>query len=116
MHEATLLGDQKTTILFVGYQAPGTIGRQIQEGIKKVHIEKQWVRVRARVQTISGYSGHADRDQLLAYAAHSKDTLKKVFCIMGEVRSASFLAQRITGELGVEAVVPNVGQTFTIEW
>ena len=116
LHEGSLLSDPKTTILFVGYQAPGTLGRHIQEGERKVRVEKKWVQVRARVQTISGYSGHADRDQLLTYSIHSQKTLKKVFCIMGEPRAASFLAQRIVGEMGVEAVVPTTGQKIEIAW
>lgn len=116
LHEASLLGDPKTTILFVGYQAPGTLGRRIQEGDRKVHVEKHWVNVKCRVQTITGYSGHADRDQLLAYASHSHKSLRKVFCIMGEPKAASFLAQSIVGELGVEAVVPTFKQSFEIEW
>jgi metallo-beta-lactamase family protein len=116
LHESGLLGDPNTTILFVGYQAPGTLGRRIQEGEKRVKIEKAWTNIRARVQTITGYSGHADKDQLLAYAAHSQKSLKKVFCIMGEPKCASFLAQRIVGELGVEAVVPTLGQSFEMEW
>jgi metallo-beta-lactamase family protein len=116
LHEASLLSNPLTTILFVGYQSPGTLGRRIQDGEKKLTIEKHHVTVKARVQTISGYSGHADRDQLLAYAANSRGTLEKAFCIMGEVKAASFLAQRITGELGVETLVPRVGQVVEIAW
>lgn len=115
-HEISLLEDPKTTILFVGYQAAGTVGRLVQEGQKSVTIEHAHVRVRAKVATISGYSGHADRDQLTAYATHSQKTLEKVFVIMGEPRASQFLAQRIGGECGVATVTPSFGQSFDLAW
>jgi metallo-beta-lactamase family protein len=115
-HEANLLSDRKTTILFVGYQAPGTLGRRIQDGIKRVRIGDRYVTVHARVAVIHGYSGHADRDQLFAYAAHSAKTLKKIFVTMGEMKASSFLAQRFNDELGIEAVVPAPQQSFTIDF
>lgn len=113
-HESAYLPDPKATILFMGYQAPGTLGRQVSEGVRKVIIDDQVVRVRARVENISGFSAHADSDALVRFVSHSKDTLKKVFTAMGEPKSSIFLAQRLRDELGVDAIVPERGKTYEL--
>ena len=115
-HEKRYLGDKHTTILFVGYQAPGSLGRRIQDGEKRVQIEGEHITVRARIETVTGYSGHKDRDGLLDFASSAVETLEKVFVTMGEPKSSFFLAQRLKDYLNVEAIVPETGQTFEIEW
>lgn len=115
-HEKRYLGDNHTTILFVGYQAPGSLGRRIQDGAKRVEIEGEHITVRARIETVTGYSGHKDREGLLDFASNAGETLEKVFVTMGEPKSSFFLAQRLKDFLGVEAIVPEKGQTFEIEW
>lgn len=114
-HETRFLPDKHATILFVGYQAAGSLGRRIQDGAKKVQIDGEYVRVRADVQTVTGYSGHRDRDGLLGFVEGAGKTLTRVFVAMGEVRSAQFLAQRIRDFLGKDAVVPEQGQSFELE-
>ena len=115
-HEKQYLPDEKATVLFVGYQAPGSLGRQIADGNKHVTIEGQKVHVRARVATLTGYSGHRDRDGLMEFAEQLGDSLERVFVVMGEPKSEMFLAQRIRDFLGVEAIAPEQGQQIEIDW
>ncbi|OGG54145.1 hypothetical protein A3C20_01290 [Candidatus Kaiserbacteria bacterium RIFCSPHIGHO2_02_FULL_55_25] len=115
-HEKYYLGEKRTTLLFVGYQASGTLGRRLQEGEKRVMIDKEHVKVRAQVSALTGYSGHADRDQLLNYIEQAGPSLKKVFITMGEPRASLFLAQRARDFLGVDAVVPQQGESCEIEF
>lgn len=115
-HEKHYLGDRKTTILFVGYQVPGSLGRRVQDGAKKLELGREHIHVRASVKTLSGYSGHADRDQLLRFAEKGGESLEKIFVVMGEPQSSLFLAQRVKDFLGIDAVVPERGQSFEIYW
>ena len=115
-HEKRYLGDNHTTILFVGYQAPGSLGRRIEDGDRRVEVDGEHVTVRARIETITGYSGHKDRDGLLDFAESAGDSLEKVFVTMGEPKSSLFLAQRVQDFLNVEAIVPDKGKSFKIEW
>ncbi|MEX2010327.1 MAG: MBL fold metallo-hydrolase [Parcubacteria group bacterium] len=114
-HEAHYLPDPNATILFVGYQAAGTLGRQISEGMKTVDIHGAKINVRAEVIQIGGYSAHKDSNNLVEFVSASQDTLKKVFIAMGETASSIFLAQRLHDELGVEAIVPERGKTYKLE-
>ena len=113
-HEREYLGDGNATILFVGYQAPGSLGRRIEDGEKRVEIDGERVRIRARIQSLTGYSGHRDRDGLLDFAANIK-SIEKIFVTMGEPRSSLFLAQRLRDFVGIDAVVPESGQPFEID-
>ena len=114
-HEARFLPDPRSTILFMGFQAAGTLGRQIAEGIKKVVIDDQIIEVWAKVERVDGFSGHADSDALVSFASVSEKTLQKVFVAMGEPRSSIFLAQRLHDELGLKAVVTEKGKSYEIE-
>lgn len=113
-HEQHYLGDPKNTLLIVGYQAPGSLGRLLLDGAKKITINHKTVRVRARIEAITGFSAHADRDMLLNFVSQGKDTLKQVFTAMGEPSSASFLAQRIHDFLGVKASMPEQDRTYEL--
>ena len=115
-HEKYYLGDKKATILFVGYQVPGSLGRRIQDGEKRVEIDGEHIRIYAERATLSGYSGHADRDQLLSFVEEIGENLERVFVTMGEPRSSLFLAQRVKDFLGIDAVVPESGECFEIDF
>lgn len=115
-HEREYLGDKKATILFVGYQAVGSLGRRIQEGVKKVRIDDEYVRIHARVETLTGYSGHADRDMLLDFLEKTGESLEKVFVTMGEPRASMFFAQRAKDFLGLDAVVPQKGDIVSLDF
>lgn len=114
-HEHNYLSNPNNTLLLVGYQAVGTLGRKLEEGAKYVTIEHMEVPVRAQVKKISGYSGHKDSDGIVDFIAGAKGTLKKVFTVMGEPKSTMFLAQKIRNELGIDAEAPAGGTSVIIE-
>lgn len=114
-HEKEYLNHKNATILFVGYQAPGSLGRRIQDGENHVEIDGERIRVRANIATLTGYSGHADRDQLLSFVEGAGQSLKKVFVVMGEPKASLFLAQRLHDFLDVDAVVPKKAETIEID-
>ncbi len=113
-HEMRYLPDPHSTLVMVGYQAPGSPGRVLQGGAKRVHLHGQEVAVRARVESLHGWSGHADRDGLFAFAQSCVPRTKTFLVGIGEPSSARFLAQRINNYLGVKAIVPTKGQSFSI--
>ncbi len=110
-HAEHHLGEERSTLLLVGYQAVGTLGRLIQEGDKVVNIHNRQIDVRCRVETISGYSGHKGADQLVEFVDSIKKNIEIVFCCMGEVRSQETLAEHLRDKVGVHAVVPKEGET-----
>ncbi len=114
-HEMHYLNDPKNTIVFIGYQAVGTLGRLIQEGMKEVNILGTAVPIRARIEKIDGYSSHKDSDHLVEFVDKSAATLRKVFVVMGETGSSLFLAQKLRDYVGVHAVHPEEGDTVTLE-
>ena len=110
-HERRYLPDAKSTLLLVGYQAAGSMGRMLQDGAKEVTILGEKVPVRARVETLQGYSAHPDRDALLRFVEKGKDRLQRVFAIQGEPASCLFLVQRVRDYLGIEASAPRYGES-----
>ncbi|MDP3996181.1 MAG: MBL fold metallo-hydrolase [bacterium] len=115
-HEEIYLGDENATILFVGYQSPGSLGREIQDGARSVQIGNKKVFVKAKVETISGYSSHKDSDGLLNFVENTAGSLKKTFVVMGEPKAAFFLVQKLRDYLGVEAVHPSDGEKVELEF
>ncbi|OGF82580.1 hypothetical protein A3B18_01300 [Candidatus Giovannonibacteria bacterium RIFCSPLOWO2_01_FULL_46_13] len=113
-HEKRYLSDPNSTLLVVGYQAAGSLGRMLQDQASEVTIHGERITVRARVETLQGYSSHPDREQLIDFVAHSKDSLKKVFAIQGEPASCLFLVQRVRDYLGIEAYAPRYGESYEI--
>lgn len=111
-HEARYLGDTHTMLMFVGYQVPGSLGRRIMDGGKKVQIDGQNVTVRAHIVKADGFSAHADRDDLLSFA--EKTAPRRAFVVLGETEAASFLAQRISGFLGIPVDVPREGEKYDL--
>lgn len=113
-HEIRYLPDPKSTILFVGFQAEGSLGRQIIDGAKEVKIMGQKVPISCRVKAIGGYSAHADQPLLLKWVGSMKGTLKKVFVVQGEPDQSSPLAEKIRDDFAVDAIVPEKGQVFEL--
>ena len=119
-HEAHYLPDEKSTILLVGYQTVGSLGRKLADGAKKVRIHGEEVKVRAHIETLYGYSAHKDSDHLVEFVSTAGDEagktrLKEVFVVMSEPGASMHLAQRINDELGVKAIVPERGEDYTCE-
>jgi len=114
-HEKHYLPDPNNTLLLTGYQSVGTPGRLIQEGVKMVRISGEYVQVKAHVVTILGYSGHKDSDGLVNFVADTADTLKKVFVVMGEPKSAMFLVQKLRDNLNLNAYAPEAEDSVTLD-
>ncbi len=113
-HAKNYLNNPRATFLIIGYQAPGTLARILVDGIKSVRLFGTEVQVRAKVIMISGYSAHKDSDALIDFIEPMVGRLKKVFVILGELKSSLFLAQRIKDNFNIEAVVPDKGDKVTI--
>lgn len=115
-HAERYLPDPKSTLLLVGYQAPGTLGRYLLDGGKEARIFGKTIPVRARIALIAGYSGHKGSDGLVDFVRQISENhpLQKIFCAMGEPKSSMFLAQRIRDEIGLLAVVPMAGETHDL--
>lgn len=113
-HERRYLSDPNSTILFIGYQAVGSMGRLILEGAKEVSIFGDPIPVRAQIRNITSYSAHADQPKLMEWVSASKDTLKHVFVTHGELDRATAFAEAVRTELGLNAVVPEMGDTVTL--
>jgi len=114
-HEKQYLDDPENMLLFVGYQAVGTLGRIIQDGAKKVKLLGKEIDVKATVQTISGYSAHKDSEHLIEFIEHSAERLQHVFVCMGETKSSLFLVQRIRDYLGVKATAPDIDESVILD-
>ena len=105
-HLVTNISRPESTILFVGYQAVGTLGRQIIDGDKKVRILGQYYPVRARVVQLNGFSAHADRDQLLKWLSSLKRPPRCLFVTHGEPGASQHFASLVRDKTGWEIVVP----------
>ncbi|MCA9357032.1 MBL fold metallo-hydrolase [Candidatus Nomurabacteria bacterium] len=115
-HEQEYLDDANTTLLLVGYQTVGSVGRLLQDGAKKVWIDKMEVKVKAKIATIRGFSGHADRNQLIDLVHGGAENAKQVFVTMGEERASLFLTQRLRDYLGVNAITPEPNAEVEIDF
>ncbi len=112
--EERYLGDPNTTLFIVGYQAPGTPGRLLAERAPSIRLNGRELRVRAKVEQLSAWSAHADRDELLRFAQSCLPHAKTIFTALGEPESQRFLAQRIHDFLGGKALVASAGQSWEI--
>ena len=105
----------KSTILFVGYQAPGTLGYQIVNGAKTVKIFGEEMAVNARIEYIEGYSGHADQEGLINFIYSFIKKPKNIFLVHGEQESQEVLKNKIEEETAIPVIVPDFGETYDIE-
>ena len=113
-HEKMYLSDPKNTLLFIGYQANGSMGRRILDGAKEVKILGEKVPVRAKQRAIGGYSAHADQPALLTWLAPMRPSLKKVFLIQGEEDQMGPLAQKIRDEMTLDVSIPSPGDVVEL--
>jgi metallo-beta-lactamase family protein len=113
-HLAHGIGDHRNLVLFVSFQAEHTLGRRIQSGEKILRILGQEYERRAEVETIAGYSAHADRDELRAWVRRLGGPIRRAFVVHGEPGSLEAMAT-ILGEEGVQDVrVPKHGESFDL--
>jgi metallo-beta-lactamase family protein len=113
-HLAQYIGNPACTILFVGYQSQGTLGRQILDGNPEVRIHGISRLVRARIAQIQGISGHADRNGLLQWLGHFQKPPRELFITHGEPQSASALAEEVRQKLGWNVCVPQYRETVEL--
>lgn len=106
-HLAYRLGDHRTTILFVGYQAIGTRGRSLQEGARTIRLHGQEIPVRARIETLDSLSAHADRTEILDWLARASSKPGKICLVHGEPEAAATLQASIRDRIGVETHIPS---------
>ena len=108
------LWNPKSTILFVGYQAPGTLGYNIVNGAKKVKIFGEEIAVNARVEYIEGYSGHADQQGLMNFVYSFIKKPKNIFLVHGEPESQEVLKEKLETETNIPVIIPEFGETYDI--
>ena len=109
------LWDPKNTILFVGYQAPGTLGAKIVSGEKKVKIFGEEVAVNARIEYIEGYSGHADQEGLLNFVYSFINKPKHIFLVHGEPDGQKILKDKIVETTNIPVTIPDYGETYKLD-
>lgn len=114
-HLFRYLPDPNSTLIIVGYQARGTLGRRLYEGAKTVKIFGQDVEVNCTIRAIGALSAHADQNKLIRWISSATKGPKKVYCIHGEEHAATALAHRIKKDLNIEAYVPEKGETVEVE-
>ncbi len=120
-HLKDFLPDPACTLLFIGYQGEGTLGRHLQEGGKTARIDGQEFPVRCRVRSVSGFSAHADQHELEAWLAHfgrsgdgTDGRPKSAFIVHGDPEAADAFAGRIRAGLGMDAHVAKHRETVTL--
>lgn len=114
-HLKSKLPNDKNGVLFVGYQAVGTKGRLLQNGLRKIRLHHQEVDIEAEIFTLESLSAHADSDELIDWIKGLKRAPKKIFVNHGESESARALAYRIETELGYKAVIPAMDEEFELD-
>jgi len=112
-HLVTNISRADSTILFVGYQAIGTLGRQIVDGAKEVRILGQYHPVRAKIVQLNGFSAHADRDELLKWLLGLKKPPRCIFVTHGESSASQYFASFVKERTGWQTIVPEYrGEVF----
>lgn len=105
----------KNSVVFVGYQAEGTLGRILKDGAKNVKILGESIAVLAEIHSIEGFSGHADQKGLLEWLKGFKKKPKKIFLVHGEEDALNSFSNIIKEKTGISTTIPNMGYVFEIE-
>lgn len=114
-HLRNRIGDPRTTLLMTSWQAPNTLGRKLVEQQSPVRIFGEEFEVRARVEVLTGFSGHADRDGLVDFVRVMEKKPERTFIVHGEAESSANLAQILRAELGLQGIeIPESGKSFTL--
>ncbi len=114
-HLVNNIGRSESTVLFVGYQARNTLGRQIIDGEKPVRIYGASHPVRARIERIDGFSAHADREGLVKWLEALRPAPKQVFLVHGEPEAAESLAGLLRQRNGWDVTVPEYGSSHAVK-
>ncbi len=114
-HMVQRLPESRNTVLFVGYQAEGTRGRTMLEGNPTVKIHGQHIPVNAHIESITGFSGHADYQEILAWLMGFNRAPERTFIVHGEPQASQALAERIREQFGWEVTIPEFGEQFELD-
>ncbi len=109
------LWDSRASIVFVGYQAEGTLGRRLVEGAQEVTLFGEKIKVNAQIHNLEGFSGHADRDGLLEWLGGFRQEPKHIFLVHGENDSKEDFAKTVKEQLGYEPVVVHGNSEYVLE-
>jgi metallo-beta-lactamase family protein len=109
------LPNPNDTILFIGYQAEGTRGRTILEGKPEVKIHGKQIPIRAKIENISGFSAHADYNEILAWLIGFNRPPLKTFIVHGEPDASAALAEKIREKLRWDVVIPGFEEAFELD-
>ena len=106
---------KEASIVFVGYQAEGTLGRRIMDGEKVVKVLGETINVKAEVYNVEGFSGHADKPALLNWLRGFKEKPKTVFIVHGEEESKRSFAEDVKKDLGINCIIPEYNVAYEIK-
>ena len=113
-HLQHALGDPRNTILFVGYQGHGTLGRRLRDGATSVNVYGEPFEVRAEIAGLDGFSAHADQRELLEWVQRLDPLPRTIFLVHGELAPAQTLAALLRERTGATVHVPEKGQEFDL--
>ena len=113
-HALRLLPDENATVVFVGYQAAGTLGRRVSDGEKQVKVLGQWIPVRCQIEKIGGFSAHADWKEIIRWLEGMPTPPKRVFVTHGEPEAAESMARHIRERFGWDIQAPQYGERFEL--
>jgi metallo-beta-lactamase family protein len=113
-HLAHGLGDARNSVLFVGFQAEGTLGRRLRDGAEVVNVFGEPVRVRAEITGVDGFSAHADQREIVDWVAKLDPRPRRAFLVHGEIGPATTLASLLRERLGINATVPEKGDSVEL--
>lgn len=113
-HLRNNLARDENSIIFVGFQAQGTLGRRLVDGAKEVRLFGDDIPVHARIYTIGGLSAHADQAALMGWLARFHKPPRQCFVVHGEAETAQIFADKIQSDLGWEALTPKAGKRYTL--
>lgn len=102
------------TVLFVGYQSVGTLGRSLADGAKQVKLFGETISVQAHIEKLTGISGHADNEGLMRWASAFDPKPQHVFVVHGDDQAADVFASRLQNELGLDAQAPYNGESWSL--
>jgi metallo-beta-lactamase family protein len=114
-HLAHQLGDPRNSVVLTGYQAEGTRGRQLKDGVRHLKMYGRYVPVRAEVVDVPDFSVHADADELVAWVDSGEKLPDVVYVVHSEEHAGAALARRLEAELGVCSVVPHEGERVLLD-
>ena len=113
-HLKRYLNDERAGVLIIGFQAPHTLGRKIQEGVESVKIYNDTVAVRASVERIEAFSAHGDQKKLTRWLKPEEGTIRKIFLVHGENPVKEAFAKHLEAELDAEVIIPREHQVVEL--